>query len=365
MDARAAALSLKLSVAARGTKQLYSELLHNERLPRDELTRLADARAVEMAAFAYDHSPFYRDLYGDAGLSRADLRDPEAFSSLPVIDRSMVQENQALIRSSEATEANMRACNTAGSTGNALRTYDDARVPVRALGWRMFRWWGIAPSDDVAHIGRWGMSRRAKLAAQVARWPSRVLQMDVGLLDDAAIEGFVAQVNAMRPRLVEGYLHVLHDIARHVDREGLSFHSAGRVGCHGGRPHDGRTAASSRRRWVHRSTTRTAARRSRGWPGSAAERDGLHVFADMRQDRGRRQRGERRRVAPGTTGELVVTDLSNRVFPLGAVLAGRPGLTARRGMPLRRDPAADGSAGRPGERLDPASRTVPSWRVAC
>ena len=76
MDARAAALSLKLSVAARGTKRLYSELLHNERLPADELTRLADARAVETARFAHDHSPFYRDLYRDAGLSRADLRDP-------------------------------------------------------------------------------------------------------------------------------------------------------------------------------------------------------------------------------------------------------------------------------------------------
>ena len=232
-----------------------------------------------------------------------------------MIDRSIVQENQALIRSSEATDANMRACNTAGSTGNALRTYDDARVPVRALGWRMFRWWGIAPSDDVAHIGRWGMSRRAKLAAQVARWPSRVLQMDVGLLDDAAIEGFVAQVNAMRPRLVEGYLHVLHDIARHVDREGLSFHPPVALGV---------TAAAlttGERRFIEKTLgapVHDAYRCSEvPWlAGECGERNGLHVFADMRRIEVVDNARDGTPVAPGTTGEVVVTDLSNRVFPL-------------------------------------------------
>ena len=101
-----------------------------------------------MAAFAFDNSPFYRDLYTGAGLSRADLRDPEAFSTLPIIDRALVKEYASMIRSPEATDASARVALTGGSTGEPLMTYHDARVPLLALSWRMYRWWGIEPSDD-------------------------------------------------------------------------------------------------------------------------------------------------------------------------------------------------------------------------
>ncbi len=315
MSARSLALSLKLTVGARDTKRLYEELIRNERLPKAELTRLTDARAAEMAAFAFDHSPFYRDLYGDAGFTRADLRDPEAFTSLPVIDRAMVQENQQLIRSSEATEANTRACDTAGSTGQPLRTYADERVPVRALSWRMYRWWGVDPSDDVARVGRWALSRRSKLAMDLAHWPSKVVLLDVQLLDDAAVDGFVARVNKLRPRMVEGYLSVLHDAATRVERTGLRIHPPLAIATTGSpltaemRDYIGRTLGapvydqyrSSEIPWL---------------AGECGERDGLHVFADMRRIEVVDDAKNGTVLAPGTTGELVVTDLSNRVFPL-------------------------------------------------
>jgi phenylacetate-CoA ligase len=315
VSARALSLSVKLSIAARGTKHLYAELLHNERLPRDELDRLADARAIEMAAFAYDNSPFYRDLYGDAGLSRTDLRDPEAFSSLPVLDRTMVQENQALIRSSEGTEENMRACNTAGSTGQPLRTYVDKRVPLRALSWRMRRWWGIAPSDNVAHVGRWGMSKRSRLAWDLAHWPSKVALLDVEVLDDTAIDEFVALVNRLRPRMVEGYLNVLHDAAMRVERAGLRFHAPVAVGT------TGSPLTAEMRQYVERTLGAPVHDQYRSseipWlAGECGERNGLHVFADMRRIEVVDNAKNGAVVAPGTTGELVVTDFSNRVFPL-------------------------------------------------
>src|ERR1700750_308570 len=102
MSARAAVLSLKLATAKRGTGRLYSELLGNERLPAPELARLQDERAASMALFAFDSSPFYRDLYTSAGLTREDLRDPAAFTSLPVIDRTLVKDNVEAIRTADS-----------------------------------------------------------------------------------------------------------------------------------------------------------------------------------------------------------------------------------------------------------------------
>ena len=280
-----------------------------------------------MAAFAFEHTPFYRDLYTDAGISRADLRDPEAFSALPVIDRNMVQENQALIHSSEATASNMRACNTAGSTGQPLRTYSDNRVPLRALSWRMYRWWGVDASDDAAHIGRWGTSKRTKLAARVAWWPSKVTLMDVGLVGEAEIAGFVAMVNKHRPKLVEGYVHMLHDIAVYVDREGLSFHPPVAV----------RATASPLTPEVRRFIEATLgapvhdAYRASEVPwlaGECAERNGMHVFADMRRievvDNAQQRIGRCARDTRRAGGDR----LQQPRLPPCALLVGRPGFAA-------------------------------------
>ena len=52
----------------------------------------------------------------------------------------------------------------------------------------------------------------------------------------------------------------------------------------------------------------------RGWRGSATRRDGLHVFADLRRIEVLDESGAP--AALGETGEIVVSDLGNRVFPL-------------------------------------------------
>ncbi|MCW2848524.1 MAG: phenylacetate--CoA ligase family protein [Marmoricola sp.] len=315
MSAREVALSLKLSLAKRETKRVYSELLHNERLPRAEVDRLTDQRAIDIAAFAFDHTPFYRDLYTSAGISRADLRDPEAFGSLPVIDRSMIQENEPLLRSSEATEANLRTHHTTGSTGQPLTTYCDERVPLAPLAWRMNRWWGVAPSDDAAHIGRWDIPKRKKLAKRIAWLPSRVTLVSVGLLDQHAYGDMIAMLNQRRPKLIEGYHHVLVALANHVHNEGVYFRPPVALGS------TSAPLTSEVRRFIESTLGAPVHDQYRcsevPWmAGECGERNGLHVFADMRKIEAVDGQRTGRPVAQGTAGELVVTDLTNRVFPL-------------------------------------------------
>ena len=302
MSAREMAWSLKLTVAKRETKRVHSALLDNERLPRPELERLADSRAIDMATFAFEHTPFYRDLYTDAGISRADLRDPEAFSSLPVIDRAMIQENEPLLRSSEATEANIRMHQTTGSTGQPLTTYRDERVPLAPLAWRMYRWWGIAPSDDAVHIGRWwNISRRAQLAKRIGWLPSRMTLVSVGLLDKDAFAGLVAMLNKKQPKLIEGYHHVLVALAEYVDREGVEFHPPIALGS---------TAAPLTPEVRHFIETTLGAPvhdqyRCSEVPwmaGECGERNGLHVFSDMRRIEAVDARQTGTPVAPGRRG---------------------------------------------------------------
>ncbi len=313
MSVQEMAFNLKMTVTKPRTRRLYRELLANQTLPVDELQRLSDVRAAEIAGYAFDNSTFYRELYTAAGIRRDDLRDSHALASLPVIDRSLVKANVDRIRSTTVKPAHARAALTGGSTGEPLRTWNDARVPMLPVSWRMYGWWGISPADDVVHVGRWGTSRRAQLSTKISWWPTRVVLIDASELDQRTIANLVATVNRHRPLLVEGYVGALYEIARYVDRHGLEFHPPRALGA---------TAApltAEVRKYVE--TTLGAPLHDQyrcsevPWmAGECGRRDGLHIFSDMRRIEVVDGTGTPQ--PPGVVGDLVVTDLTNRVFPL-------------------------------------------------
>lgn len=313
MSLREAGFEAKLRTVKRDARTLYAELLRNERLPVDELARLTSQRAATIAAHAYDHSPFYRERYEAAGLDRDALRDPAAWPRLPVVDRASIKGETQRIRTPGVPDRDARPALTGGSTGEPLRTWNDARVPLQALSWRLYRWWGVEPWDDVVHIGRWAASRKERWKTALTWWPTRVGLVDASHLDPAAVADLVAGLRRHRPALVEGYVGALVELARHVERGGASVPPPRALGA---------TAApltDEVRAYVQQVLGAPLHDQYRcsevPWmAGECAERNGLHVFSDMRLI----EVVDEHDVVqpPGVVGDLVVTDLANRVFPL-------------------------------------------------
>ena len=123
----------------------------------------------------------------------------------------------------------------------------------------------------------------------------------------------MATVNRYRPPLVEGYVGALYEVARYVERHGLQFHAPLALGA---------TAAPLT------TEVRTFVQATLGAPlhdqyrcsevpwmaGECGQRNGLHIFSDMRRIEAVDETGTP--VPFGVVGDLVVTDLANRVFPL-------------------------------------------------
>jgi len=356
VSARDAVFMMKMKVAKPGVRRLYGELLANEKLPIQDLRALTEARAADMAGYAFDNSSFYRSLYADAGLSRDDLRDPGVLTSLPVIDRAVVKENAAQIRSTTVKPADARSALTGGSTGEPLQTWNDARVPMLPLSWRMYGWWGTAPADDVVHIGRWGSSRRTRLTTLLSWWPTRVTLIDASKLDERTIAGLVDTVNRYRPPLIEGYVGALYEIARYIDRTGLTFHPPIALGA---------TAAPLTpevRAFVEATLGAPLHDQYRcsevPWmAGECSRRDGLHIFSDMRRIEVVDEAGKPQ--PPGVVGDLVVTDLTNRVFPLVRYRLGDRGSLREQSCPCGVSlPLMDSPDGRTVDMIRLPDRTV-------
>src|SRR4051812_32290838 len=151
---------LKLKALRKPQLEEYRRLVANERLSPEELSRLQRERALAIARHAFEQSPFYRDLYRDAGLSTDDFRDEAVLDALPFAQKLVVRENFESIHTPEATPENTSLQATGGSTGHPTKVLHDKRALQHLLAYRLHRWWGVSPGDNGALVWWLDFGRR-------------------------------------------------------------------------------------------------------------------------------------------------------------------------------------------------------------
>ena len=333
---REAAFRLKTVATGRSSVQAYRDFLTADALTPEAVEDLSRRRSAAHARFAFAHSAFYRELYSAHGFTVADLSDDAAFESLPFVDKQMLRDNFATIRTDEASERTASVSKTGGSTGLPLHILRDLRFPARALEWRLFDWWGVHPWDDRGIVARHVLTGASRVRHDLAWLPSRRVQLDAFRITDDSAEEFAARWNRLRPPFLIGYGGGVLDLARRLQRLGIRLSPPRAVAV---------TAAPLT------PGTRAEIEEALGAPcfdhyrsaevpwmaGECAEKSGLHVFADVRRVEILDETG--RAAAPGEDGDVVVSDLTNRVFPiiryrLGDISSVLPGVCGcGRGLP--------------------------------
>jgi phenylacetate-CoA ligase len=313
MDSRRTAFNLKMAVTGRESRRVADDLLAAERLTEDQLRELTASRSIDHARFAMQHSEFYRTYYSDHGLRLTDLDDPAAFTALPLIDKHIVREHFEGLKTDEATPKNTAVSRTGGSTGLPLHILRDERFPARALEWRLFRWWGVGPWEHRAIVTRHMQTGMSKLRHDLAWLPSRRVQLDAFKITDEAVTAFADQWNSIRPAVLVGYGGGVLDTVRRLGRLGLTLRPPKAVAL------TAAPLAAGVRSEIEAFLKAPVFDHYRSaevpWIGGECEQqDGLHVFADIRRVEILDDTDVE--VMPGTEANVVVSDLTNRAFPL-------------------------------------------------
>jgi phenylacetate-CoA ligase len=313
MSLKRATFEVKARVALRPDRRMYDQLMRDAVLEPDELEKLQARRAIDHARFAMQHTEFYRTRYSDAGFTLKDLEDPAAFSELPMVTKADVRDDPDRFRSSEATAANSKVSATGGSTGQPLHLLRDLRTPTRTLEWRLLNWWGLHPSDNVAILTRKTRTPEEMRRYKLLWWPSQRIQLDAFRMDDEHIDAFLKAWHRTSPDMFIGYVGGIAELATIFARRGIHVRPPRAIAV---------TAAplTPAQRATIESTFNAPVYdhyRSSEVPwiaGECRERNGLHTFADVRKIEILNPDG--RPAAPGAMGEVVLSDLTNRVFPL-------------------------------------------------
>lgn len=320
----------------RGTLGYLAEYERDQWRSADELQALQWRKLQALVAHCWAHVPFYRRLWGEAGVAAAaDIRDRDDYARLPVLTKALIREHfDAMIAPTHRDGLYFKA--TGGSTGEPMRfgyTRESYERRV-AVMYRGYAWSGARLGQRTVYL--WGAPVAAP--AGFALFKDRLYHaafhrrmLNAFDMDERRMAEYADVIDGFRPETVIGYVGPLYELARWIERNGRTPHRPQRVlgAAEALLPHQRETiervfGAPAYDTYGCREFMLIAA--------ECEARDGLHVNIDhLHLEYG----GD----AADGPRELIVTDLHNFGMPLMRYLngdLGTPGAThcaCGRGLP--------------------------------
>ena len=293
----------------------------------DELDALQWRKLQRLIAHCWEHVPFYREWWGQAGVAgAADIRDRDDYARLPLLTKPVIREHfEAMI--APAHRGALYFKSTGGSTGEPLRfgytreSYE-RRVAVMHRG---YGWAGARLGQCTAYL--WGAPVAAPAGFQLfkdrlyhAAFNRRML--NAFDMSEQRMAEYADAIDRFRPETIVSYVGPLVELAQWIERNGRSIHRPQRV------------LGAAEALHAHQ---RELLQRVFGAPAYdtygcrevmliAAEceaHDGLHINTDhlhveFHRDAAGLQAGQQ----ANSPAELVITDLHNDGMPLMRYLNG-------------------------------------------
>lgn len=303
-------------LAGRGTFRRTDQLVAMQWRPEEEIRRFQWAELQRLLEHAYTRVPFHRRRFDKLGLTPEDIRGPEEFAHLPLMEKRDFADSAEELVASNADRASLYVNGSGGSTGTPMRYFHDrASYEWRqaahlrgnmwagsGLGRREFHLWGepMAKASGAA-----GLKRRLWHFALNHRYANSYQ------LSPESMTRYLQAYERFRPEVMIGYSHSLYLFAQFAaENGGVRWSPRGIIG-------------TAERLLPHQ---RAHIEAVFGAPvydrygcrevmliGMECERHrGLHITADNLYVE---ILNDGRPARPGESGEVVVTDLHNFAMP--------------------------------------------------
>lgn len=307
------AFQLKNQLANRGALRLLEQLRREERLSREALNELNWERRKAIVRHAFEHVPFYRQRWKAAGFHPDQLKEDSDWRQVPVLGKDELRGHFAELRAECVPDKLTRLSTTGGSTGEPLKVLFDRRVALEAFSWQVLGWWGLHPADNAAFVFRLTRGGMRKLLNDLAWWPTRRDFLDASAMHAASLDAFVTRVTHHRPRLLQGYVGAVVELAHHLEQQGRRLEGLQAVWVTS-------SPLSGPQRQLMQRVFGAPVYDQYGcgeifWLACECDRQqGLHVMHGHRHVEALDAAGEP--CEQDSEGELHITDLVNRVFPI-------------------------------------------------
>ena len=307
-----------------------------------QLRELNVRRLRELLMSANEHVPYYRDLFEQLRFNPANVESLDVLRTLPLLTKSDIRANTERLKAKNAQ--GLARFNTGGSSGEPLIFFiGNERVSHDvAAKWRATRWWGVDIGDP--EIVVWGSPIELGAQDKVRMIRDRLFRtklLPAFEMSEAKLDIFLHEIRVMKPKMLFGYPSALAHIARHADTKGVRMND---LGIHVAFTTSERLYDEQRQQIAKTFACRVAngyGGRDSGFIAHECPSGGMHITAE---DIIVEIIGQNEEVlAPGQSGEIVVTHLATREFPFIRYRTGDVGVlddqpcACGRGLPLLKE----------------------------
>jgi phenylacetate-CoA ligase len=301
----------------RDFRRFFHHFARTQYLPPDQLRHLQLGMLQDLLRHAYEHCPYYRRQFEQAGVTPSAVRDLDDLLRLPTLSKHQVRENLDGMLARNYQRHVLRRDQTGGSTGSAMTFYrDERRADARlAVGYRHDQWAGWRIGERTSYI--WGALRdlgplhefRSRVTTRFVR---RSTFLNAARLDRETMARFAADLARWRPALIIAYAGAAYVFARFMLEQGIEVPPPRAVITSAEllQPHQRRVIEQGLRAPVF---DRYGARETGVIASECECHQGLHIAADSVLVE---VLANGRSAPPGETGEVVVTDLLNYGMPM-------------------------------------------------
>ncbi|QPK63303.1 phenylacetate--CoA ligase family protein [Methylomonas sp. LL1] len=321
------------------TVKVRRDMEQSQWLNRDEIRLLQLKKLKAFLADVQSHVPYYKNLFGQTGFDPEAIDNLEQLADLPLLAKSEIRAHLADMKADDAV--GLSRFNTGGSSGEPLIFYiGNLRVSHDvAAKWRATRWWGVDIGDPEAVI--WGSPIELGAQDKIRLLRDKLLRthlIPAFEMSPEKLDGFIRQIQRIRPKMLFGYPSALAHIASHAEKNGIALDNLGiKV-----------AFVTSERLYDHQRekiesvfacpVANGYGGRDAGFIAHQCPQGGMHITAEdviveIVDAQGR--------VLPaGELGEIVVTHLATRDFPFIRYRTGDMGILSDkicacgRGLPL-------------------------------
>ena len=132
----------------RRTFAILKELEASQWWPRERIAALQVERMRNLAAAAYEHTPYWRSVMNEHQIRPADIRSLEDLRRFPLLEKATLRERrEEMVWREEGPR--VKLVRTSGSTNEALQFYTSSNreAAINAARIRGNRWIGINKGD--------------------------------------------------------------------------------------------------------------------------------------------------------------------------------------------------------------------------
>ena len=306
-----------------GSKRFFEQLQKDQYLSSDEIEALNWSRTQSLVKHAFEHVPYYRRRFTEAGCTPKDIKNQDDFNRLPVLTRKDLMDNFDELLSDDVSLKDVKLSTTGGSSGTPAKVYKKKKEIRAANGWRMLGWWGISPAADCASVYRDVQnSLKARIMHFLQWYPTKQILLDATSFTEKDMRVFLDEFIRVRPEVLHGYVGAMDNLAEYVLEHDIHLPPPKVI-----------WVTSAPITPVQQNKIETAFNApvydqygccEIYWlAAECPARNGLHMFYDTR--RIEFLDDDNRTVPNGTFGNIAVTDLKNYAFPLIRYLNGDRG----------------------------------------